>query len=62
MNGVDPYTYLNQVSLKMDTLKKCDQIETVLGANKITAARVQARLRLVREPDLMNTANEYPLL
>jgi hypothetical protein len=32
------------------------------GANKITAARVQARLRLVREPDLMNTANEYPLL
>jgi len=62
MNGVDPYTYLNQVSLKMDTLKKCDQIETVPGANKITAARVQARLRLVREPDLMNTANEYPLL
>ncbi len=30
MNGIDPYAYLNQVSLKMDSLTQRDQIETVL--------------------------------
>jgi len=30
MNGIDPYAYLNQVALNMDSLTRRDQIETVL--------------------------------
>ena len=30
MSGIDPYAYLKQVSLNMDTLKQHDEIETVL--------------------------------
>jgi len=30
MSGIDPYAYLNQVSVKMDTLLHREQIETVL--------------------------------
>jgi len=33
MNGIDPYAYLNQVSVKMAMLTQCDQIETVLCDN-----------------------------
>jgi len=30
MNGIDPYAFLNQVALNMDSLTRRDQIETVL--------------------------------
>ena len=30
MNGVDPYAFLNQVSVNMDTYTTREQIETVL--------------------------------
>jgi len=30
MHGIDPYTYLNQVSLEMDSLTQRNEIETVL--------------------------------
>ena len=30
MNGIDPYAYMQQVSIKMEELKSRQQIETVL--------------------------------
>ncbi len=30
MNGIDPYAYLNQVALTLDSLTRRDQVETVL--------------------------------
>jgi len=51
--GVDPYSYLAEVSRVMDTLTQRDQIETVLDKDKLIAARVKADLQgnATPEPD-----------
>jgi hypothetical protein len=50
MNGIDPYAYLNQVSIKMDTLTQRDQIETVLDEVEYLFEVIPPELQNLVEP------------
>lgn len=50
MNGIDPYAYLNQVSMKMDTLTQRDQIETVLDEVEYLFEVIPPELQHLAEP------------
>jgi len=50
MNGIDPYAYLNQVSLKMDNLTQRDQIETVLDEVEYLFEVIPPELQDLAEP------------
>ena len=50
MNGIDPYAYLNQVSIKMDTLTQRDQIETVLDEVEYLFEVIPPELQNLAEP------------
>jgi len=50
MNGVDPYAYLTQVSIKMDSLTQRDQIETVLDEVEYLFEVIPPELQYLAEP------------
>ncbi len=50
MNGIDPYAYLTQVSMKMDSLTKRDQIETVLDEVEYLFEVIPPELQDLAEP------------
>lgn len=50
MNGVDPYAYLNQVSVKMDSLTEPGQIETVLDEVEYLFEVIPPELQDLAEP------------
>ena len=50
MNGIDPYAYLTQVSMKMDSLTQRDQIETVLDEVEYLFEVIPPELQDLAEP------------
>ncbi len=50
MNGIDPYAYLNQVSIKIDTFTQRDQIETVLDEVEYLFEVIPPELQDLAEP------------
>lgn len=50
MNGVDPYTYLTQVSAKMGTLTQRDEIETALDEVEYLFEVIPPELQDLAEP------------
>ncbi len=50
MNGIDPYAYLNQVSIRMDTLTQRDEIETVLDEVEYLFEVIPPELQNLAEP------------
>lgn len=50
MNGIDPYAYLNQVSIRMDTLTQRDEIETVLDEVEYLFEVIPPELQDLAEP------------
>ena len=50
MSGIDPYAYLNQVSAKMDSLTRRDQIETVLDEVEYLFEVIPPELQDLAEP------------
>jgi len=50
MNGIDPYAYLTQVSIEMDSLTQRDQIETVLDEVEYLFEVIPPELQDLAEP------------
>ena len=50
MNGIDPYAYLTQVSIKMDSLTQRDEIETVLDEVEYLFEVIPPELQDLAEP------------
>ena len=50
MSGIDPYVYLNQVSMKMDTLSERAQIETVLDEVEYLFEVIPPEMQHLAEP------------
>jgi len=50
MNSIDPYAYLNEVSVKMDKLTQRDQIETVLDEVEYLFEVIPPQLQDLAEP------------
>ena len=50
MSGIDPYGYLNNVSVKMDRLTQPDQIETVLDEVEYLFEVIPPELQDLAEP------------
>ena len=50
MSGVDPYAYLQQVSVSMDRLQDRDQIETVLDEVEYLFEVIPPELQDLAEP------------
>ena len=50
MNGVDPYAFLNQVSVKMETYTTPEQIETVLDKVEYLFEVIPPDLQDLAEP------------
>ncbi len=50
MNGIDPYAYLTQVSIKMVSLTQRDQIETVLDEVEYLFEVIPPELQDLAEP------------
>lgn len=50
MSGIDPYAYLNEVSVNMDKLTQPDQIETVLDEVEYLFEVIPPELQDLAEP------------
>jgi hypothetical protein len=50
MSGIDPYAYLNEVSVNMDKLTQHDQIETVLDEVEYLFEVIPPELQDLAEP------------
>jgi hypothetical protein len=50
MSGIDPYAYLNEVSVNMDRLTQPDQIETVLDEVEYLFEVIPPELQDLAEP------------
>ena len=50
MGGIDPYAYLNEVSVKMESLTQPEQIETVLDEVEYLFEVIPPELQDLAEP------------